>query len=530
MQPNGKSLPLVRSSATLGSTLSSLFGHIQWAVRAFGGQAKLGQPCRQPVSSALVIESNGQDGSMQAFRAPARPRGAQIANFQENACDWRTAGVMGLALALLLVALPAYAQAAQANWWEGITGFGQPDYSNRRRDDNGGDRPQSAADPLDDLRPDPTPWRSDEMIAGMEDAIQRYQAIAAAGGWPLVPLGRMMREGDDDERVPVLRKRLQISGDLPRRATPYNNYTFDEELSAAVRRFQRRNGLRPTGRVEQSTFPALNMTTEDRLAQLRLNLGRIRELMSQAVADRYVLVNIPAFQLEAVDRYEVQQRHRVIVGRTERPSPSVKATVRALNFFPYWRVPESVAHLDLIPHVMKEPGYLTQEQIRVFSSVDGPEVDPAAVDWGSPQAQKLKFRQDPGPQNALGLVRIDMPNDQNVYMHDTPMKPLFAQRSRAFSAGCVRVQDVFDLVDWIGHNEPGWEAGRAQQIIAGGQPVDITLTRPIPVFFTYITAWAERDGTVAFRPDLYGRDGAADTIAEMDRDPNEPPPAPTLAP
>jgi murein L,D-transpeptidase YcbB/YkuD len=123
-----------------------------------------------------------------------------------------------------------------------------------------------------------------------------------------------------------------------------------------------------------------------------------------------------------------------------------------------------------------------------------------------------------------------MPNDQNVYMHDTPMKPLFAQRSRAFSAGCVRVQDVFDLVDWIGHSEPGWEAGRAQQIIAGGQPVDITLTRPIPVFFAYITAWAERDGTVAFRPDLYGRDGAADTIAEMDRDPNEPPPAPTLAP
>ena len=112
---------------------------------------------------------------MQAFRAPARPRGAQIANFRENACDWRTAGVMGLVLALLLVALPAYAQAAQANWWEGITGFGQPDYSNRRRDDNGGDRPQTAADPLDDLRPDATPWRSDEMIAG---AGGRYPALS----------------------------------------------------------------------------------------------------------------------------------------------------------------------------------------------------------------------------------------------------------------------------------------------------------------------------------------------------------------
>ena len=131
----------------------------------------------------------------------------------------------------------------------------------------------------------------------------------------------MMREGDDDERVPVLRQRLQISGDLPRRAAPYNNYGFDEELSAAVRRFQRRNGLRPTGRVEQPTLPALNVPTEDRLAQLRLNLSRIRELMAQAVDDRYILVNVPAFQLEAVERYEVQQRHRVIVGAPSASRP-----------------------------------------------------------------------------------------------------------------------------------------------------------------------------------------------------------------
>jgi L,D-transpeptidase YcbB len=466
---------------------------------------------------------------MQASRAPARPRGAQTADDYDSRRGFAAASIAGLMLALLLLAAPASAQAAQANWWDGITGFGQPDYSNRRKDDYG-DRPQVAPDPLDDLRPDATPWRSDEMIAAMEVAIQRYQAIAAAGGWPLVPVGRMMREGDDDDRVPILRKRLQMSGDLARRGAPYNSYTFDEELTQAVKRFQRRNGLRPTGRIERSTYPALNMTTEERLAQLRLNLGRIRELMSQPIADRYILVNIPAFQLEAVDRFEVQQRHRVIVGRTERPSPSVKATVKALNFYPYWRVPESVAHLDLIPHVIKEPDYLTQEKIRVFTSVDGPEVDPAAVDWSAPEAQKLKFRQDPGPQNALGVVRIDMPNDQTVYMHDTPMKPLFTQRARAFSAGCVRVQDVLDLADWIARYESGWTQGRAQQIVDAGQPVDITLTRPVPVFFTYITAWADHDGTVEFRPDLYGRDGAIDQTAEMDRDPNEPAPTPTLAP
>ena len=124
-----------------------------------------------------------------------------------------------------------------------------------------------------------------------------------------------------------------------------------------------------------------------------------------------------------------------------------------------------------------------------------------------------------------------MPNEHTVYMHDTPMKQLFSQRSRAFSAGCVRVEGVFNLVDWIARYEPGWgEPGQAQRIVQGGQAVDVTLTRPIPVYFSYITAWAERDGEVEFRPDIYGRDGAVDQVAEMDRDPNEPPPAETLAP
>ncbi len=152
------------------------------------------------------------------------------------------------------------------------------------------------------------------------------------------------------------------------------------------------------------------------------------------------------------------------------------------------------------------------------------------VNWNSPAAAKLKFRQDPGPQNALGVVRIDMPNENNVYMHDTPMKPLFAQRARAFSAGCVRVEGVLDLVDWIARYEPGWEQGRARALVDADRQADFTLSRPLPVYFVYITAWAERTGDIEFRPDIYGRDGAVDTVAEMDRDPAEPPPQATLAP
>ena len=442
---------------------------------------------------------------------------------------WRGgAGLLG-AFALALAALvPTSAAYAQENWWEKITGFGVP--GQQARADAGERRP----DPMDDLRPDSTPWRSDSMIEGLETAIERYQKIAANGGWPMVPTGtppRMMRPGDDDERCNVLRKRLLITGDLPR-SEFYDSYSFGPELEAAVRRFQSRHGLRVSGRVDQPTFAALNVPADQRVAQLKLNLQRLRELMSQKVEDRYILVNVPAFQLEAVERFEVQQRHRVIVGRIERQTPAIKATVKALNFFPYWRVPDSVAHLDLIPKLRKEPEYLGNEGIRVFTADARQELDPRNIDWNTADSTKIKFKQDPGDKNALGLVRIDMQNPEGVYMHDTPMKKLFEQRGRAFSAGCVRVQGVFKLAEWIARNEVGWEQpGRVEDVVRGGQALDLNLTRPMPVYFTYITGWAEPNGSVAFRADIYGRDGGRDLVAAGERDPSEgPAPAPSLAP
>ena len=159
-------------------------------------------------------------------------------------------------------------------------------------------------------------------------------------------------------------------------------------------------------------------------------------------------------------------------------------------------------------------------------------VDPTHIDWRQADSTKLRFRQDPGPQNALGLLRLDMPNEHGVYMHDTPMKPLFNQRGRAFSAGCVRVQDVFALAEWVARYELGWEQpGRVQEVLDAGRPLDLNLTRPVPVYFTYITAWAEPGGGIQFRPDIYGRDGMRDVVASHERDPSEGPAPPwTLAP
>jgi murein L,D-transpeptidase YcbB/YkuD len=296
-------------------------------------------------------------------------------------------------------------------------------------------------------------------------------------------------------------------------------------MEAAVRRFQGRHGLRVSGRVDRPTLQAMNVPISARLAQLRMNQQRIRDLVDLRLDDRYVLVNVPAFQAEAVSQGVVEQRHRVISGKPDRQTPVVTASIRALNFFPFWRVPESIANKDVIPKLIKEPDYLQKEQIRVLTgSFVGPEVDATNIDWRTVDATRLRFRQDPGPQNALGLVRIDMPNEHGVYMHDTPMKPLFEQRSRAFSAGCVRVQDVFDLAAWIARGEQNMSRERIEEILQGGQPVDITLTKPVPVVFAYVTAWAEPNGRLVFRPDVYGKDQIKELATDRERDPDAPPP------
>jgi|RhiMethySRZTD1v2_1073278.scaffolds.fasta_scaffold01024_33 L,D-transpeptidase YcbB len=436
--------------------------------------------------------------------------------------------LLGGVAVLAIASGHAAAQEADGRWWEAIPGFGRPESQPRRASD---EEPRRRAEVIDDLRPDATPLRSDVMIEALEAAIQRYQRIVSNGGWPAIPGSRMIRPEDNDERMPLLRHRLMMSGELSRRSS--DGFGFGDDVELAVRRYQFNNGLRVTGRVDKPTLLALNVPAQARLAQLRTNQQRLRELMAQRIEDRYILVNVAAFQLEAVERHQVELRHRVIAGKPERQTPTVRATIKALNFFPYWRVPESVAHLDLIPRLVKEPDYLQKEQIRIFNgSYNGPEIDPNSIDWRQADAAKIKFRQDPGPQNALGLVRLDMPNSEGVYMHDTPMKPLFNQRGRAFSAGCVRVQDVFTLAEWVARYESGWEQpGRAQEILAAGNAFDLNLTRPVPVYFAYITAWAEADGAIQFRPDIYGRDGLRDVVAAHERDPSEGPAPPwTLAP
>lgn len=352
---------------------------------------------------------------------------------------------------------------------------------------------------------------SRDTLAGIERAIPRYERIVSGGGWRPIPGKRTLRPGSSEgARIAALRRRLMATGDLGARSRLRAGY--DRELEEAVRAYQRRIGLTPTGIANGRTLAMLNVPATRRLQQLRYNRDRLRELLQKTAVDRYVIVNIPAYELQAVDQGRVAIYSRVIVGKPTTPTPVITAKIRALNLLPYWHVPQSIARRALIPHVIKDPYYLQREHIRVLSSWGGEEIDPRTVNWWSPQGQRYVFRQDPGPFNALGLIRLDMPNREIVYMHDTPLKRLFDFALRPYSAGCVRVQGVFDLAAWL-IAPSGLKRADLDRMIAQGQRETLKLAQPVPVIFTYVTAWVTRDGTTHFRADIYDKDQEGTDVA-----------------
>ena len=371
------------------------------------------------------------------------------------------------------------------------------------------DRRQAERDALRDrLSPQfrmDVPFVSEAAIIGLQQAIVRYQHIVAAGGWPQVRGNVTLRMGDTAAEIATIRKHLIIEGDLPQSAglSP----KFDAEFRDGLARFQIRNGLRVSGFVDRLTLKALNVTAAERLLQLQTNLPRIQSLMKINQAPRYVLVNVPAYTAQGVQQGQLALDSAVVVGKPSRATPEVTAKIVEVNFYPTWSVPTSIARKDLIPAIRKDMSYFYDNKFSVSQSWGSPALDPTEVDWASPQVVSYKFRQDPGPQNALGLVRINMPNKHAVYMHDTPLKRLFNQSQRAFSSGCVRVESVFQLVAWL-LSDQGWSLAKVEAQVASGEKKDVKLKRAVPVHFVYLTAFANGNGIAQFRPDIYGHDAA----------------------
>ncbi len=349
-----------------------------------------------------------------------------------------------------------------------------------------------------------TPMLSAEALQATEQAIVAYRDLAARGGWPQVQLPDRMSVGAKGPGVVALRRRLIVTGDLD--AAAGESSIYDSYVEAGVRRFQSRVGLSTTGSINRATVAALNVPIDRRIRQLETNVVRLRS-WSGNLGSRYVVANIPAAMVETVENGHVATRHAAGVGKIDRQSPLLQTKIPEVNFNPTWTVPASIIKKDLIPKMRKEPGYLTENKIRIISPSGG-EISPASVNWNSDEATRYTFRQDPGGDfNSLGFVRINIPSPHGVYMHDTPSKGIFGDDYRFVSSGCMRVQNVRDYVAWLLKNTPGWDRAKIDETIQSGQRVNARIADPVACYWVYITAWATPDGGVQFRDDIYNKDG-----------------------
>lgn len=354
---------------------------------------------------------------------------------------------------------------------------------------------------------DQVPMLSPGSSEAMNGAIAIYEEIVAGGGWQeLSP--KSLKKGAKGDAVIALRQRLVLENYLPfdTLGGP-NGALYDDELAESVRAFQINHGVLPSGIVAEKTLAQLNVSAETRLNMLRENVARI-DAYAAGLTDRSILVNIPATQLETVEFGRVYSRHNIVVGKLERPSPSLASKVSDINFNPYWKIPASIVERDIVPHYLEDNNYLAANHIRIFDGVEGPEIDPTFIDWQMTPPDRYFFRQEPGEHNSLGVVKINFPNEHMVYMHDTPHRELFGRNVRFESSGCVRIDQVQLVVQWIlDRTNSGIDETQYQMILASNEPYDLKIENGPDVRFMYLTAWATEDGRVNFRPDIYGLDG-----------------------
>jgi L,D-transpeptidase YcbB len=349
------------------------------------------------------------------------------------------------------------------------------------------------------------PMISQGTLPAMEEAVALYEELAAAGGWTPLDLSAFTTKAKG--RYITLRQRLVRENYLPLEALNVNQPdTVDDDLISALKTFQSRHGINPSGKMNERTVAEMNIPAEARLYALRENQPRVTEHLI-GMGARAILVNIPSAQLETVDNGMVFSRHNVVAGKLTRPTPTLKSKITDVTFNPYWNAPASIVARDLIPKFLKDPTYLEQMQIRVFDGVGGPEIDPLTVDWEVTAADRYHFQQQPGEQNALAKVKVNFKNEHMVYMHDTPHREDFASNARFLSSGCVRVDQVRTFIGWILNGQDGFNDGLVEMITASQETTVTKVQTPTEVHFMYLTAWATADGHTNFRPDIYALDG-----------------------
>jgi L,D-transpeptidase YcbB len=365
------------------------------------------------------------------------------------------------------------------------------------------------------LSDDPNPTFQPDTFFATAKASERYAAIADAGGWPRI--AAPLRAGSKGAGVAILRQRLAAESDLESTKAVEGpaSTTWDDDVTAAVKHFQSRMGLRQTGVVAGATLTAMNVPAATRFRQLASSAQRLAGV-NFPFGDRYVVVNLPSTSVEAIENGRVAHHYVAIVGGVEHQSPEISAKISVINLNPTWTVPTSIIKKEIIPKMQKDPGYLTRAKIRILDGA-GNVIDPKSVNWNTERAVNYTLRQDSGASNSLGAIRIGMPNKLAVYMHDTPSKGLFGADYRFLSHGCVRVQGVYDLAQWLleGTSDGSgvWSKDALLAKVKDGAREDIKLAKIVPVVWVYLTGWANGDGLVNFRDDVYGIDSVGEATA-----------------
>ncbi|MDW3197647.1 MAG: L,D-transpeptidase family protein [Cytophagales bacterium] len=343
--------------------------------------------------------------------------------------------------------------------------------------------------------------------ADLKGVLARYKSIESRGGWKVIPEGETLKPGMIDwDRVPLIVDRLKQTGDIDSDFIRSPEYT--EQLSLAIEAYQIRNGLDPDGHIGKATLVALNESVKTRIGQIMINLERYRWI-AQGLGDHYVMVNIANYRMEVYKDGALTFQEKVIVGKPFRKTPVFSGKMTYLVFNPTWTVPPTILFDDILPEVKKSTEYLKTKNMVVLkgqgSSLEV--VDPETVDWSSLSRNYFPYtlRQQPGPTNALGLVKFMFPNAHNVYIHDTPSKELFNRVNRAFSSGCIRLDRPMEFAKYLLQEDESWNAAKIAGVLKEGIERSVILKHPLPVHILYLTSWV-KDGQVQFRKDLYERD------------------------
>lgn len=321
----------------------------------------------------------------------------------------------------------------------------------------------------------------------LKEKLALYYTIQTKGGWPVVTgKKKIYKKGTTAPEISLLKKRLQLTGDMPQEDT---SQIFTDTLERAVRKFQQRHGLETNGIVSETTLKEMNVPAAHRIQQILINMDRMRWLPVQPEGD-LIIVNIPAFILHVKEGNKNVFDMNVVVGKGGHDTRIFTGNLNQVVFSPYWNVPKSIVQKEILPAIEKNPDYLEKENMEIIGEKDGlPEI-----------------RQRPGEKNALGKVKFLFPNSFNIYFHDTPSKSLFAKSKRAFSHGCIRLSDPPRMANYLLRNQPEWTSAKIEDAMNNDQEKFVKLKKPVPVLITYYTAWVDENGELNFREDIYGHD------------------------